>query len=298
MKTLFSTTILLVILSLSQDVEAGTMKIAYKKPIFGKLTTTKERRYKFRPDYIRKSPINAVASVNTGLSTSASSLVGSTMLTTTSSTTPTLLHSLAPTEWSVWETTTPQPAMESNLSTRYNNNMGNNKAEAEAAIYMPKSLQYEDATLLPHITPVVNNTLEAPQLYHDGQGVNVINDNVEAPINTQVVSNAETNADIEELFPLPQPELLIAPRPLATRHTHAKAGKNRKTSVTTTTTEGSRAIPCTCGIFLASQIKRGTNEQPEGAPVITNELDRTFACNTVGQKQCQTKCLETVSIYK
>ncbi|XP_039959189.1 uncharacterized protein LOC120773991 [Bactrocera tryoni] len=311
-KTLFSTTILLAVLSLSQDVEAGTMKIAYKKPIFGKINTTKERRYKLRPDYMRRSPISAAASVNTGMSTSASSLVGSTMLITTSSTTPTLLHSLAPTDWSAWATTTPLPAMESNVGTHYNNNnMENNKAEAEAAIYMPKPWQYEDAathsqyvdlktmrqsvssvdTLLPHIMPAVNNTLEAPQLYHDGHGVHVIGDNVEAPSNTQVTGHTETNAEVEELFPLPQPELLVAPRALAARNTQAKA---RKTSATTTTTEHSRAVPCTCGVFLASQIKRGTNEQPEGAPVITNELDRTFACNAVGQKQCQTKCLETI----
>ncbi|XP_018798557.1 PREDICTED: uncharacterized protein LOC108974909 [Bactrocera latifrons] len=291
------------------------MKIAYKKPIFGKLSTTKERRYKLRPDYMRKSTKNAAASVSSGMSTSASSLVGSTMLTTTSSTTPTLLHSLAPTDWSAWATTTPLPVMESNLGTHYNNNMESNKAEAEAAIYMPKPLLYEDAathsqymdlnamrqsvsggveTLLPHIMPAVNNTIEAPQLHDDVQGVHVIGDMVEAPSNTQVMSNTETNAEVEELFPLPQPELLVAPRALAARNTHAKARKTSKTPATTTTTEHNRAVPCTCGVFLASQIKRGTNEQPEGAPVISNELDRTFACNAVGQKQCQTKCLETI----
>uniref|UniRef100_A0A034WRT4 Follicle cell protein 3C-1 n=1 Tax=Bactrocera dorsalis TaxID=27457 RepID=A0A034WRT4_BACDO len=312
-KTLFSTTILLVILSLSQDVEAGTMKIAYKKPIFGKLSTTKERRYKLRPDYMRKTPMNAAASVSTGMSTSASSLVGSTMLTTTSSTTPTLLHSLAPTDWNAWATTTPLSVMEGSLGTHYNNNMESNKAEAEAAIYMPKPMQYEHVathsqymdlnplkqsesgvdTLLPDIMPPVNNTLEAPQLHHDVQAVHVIDANMEAQSNTNVMSDTEANAEVEELFPLPQPELLVAPRALSTRsNTHAKARKTSKT--TATTTEHSRAVPCTCGVFLASQIKRGTNEQPEGAPVITNELDRTFACNAVGQKQCQTKCLETI----
>ncbi|XP_054088134.1 uncharacterized protein LOC105212010 [Zeugodacus cucurbitae] len=300
-KTLLSTAIALFMLSLSQDVEAGTMKIAYKKPIFGKLHTTKERRYRIRPDYSRKTTMSADASTNRGMSTSASSLVRSTSLTTTSSTTPTLLHSLAPTEGSVWATTTPIPVMDSN--------------DAEVAIFsskLEKPLSYEDATqsqhvmmhnfghsaagvptLLPHIMPVVeNNTIEAPQLYHPAPGVH--HANFEAPIETPAMSHTETQADIEELFPLPQPELLIAPRLLGTRNTHAKAGKGGKQTATTTTTARNPTIPCTCGIFLASQIKRGSNEQPEGAPVITNELDRTFACNAVGQKQCQTKCLETI----
>lgn len=301
MKTLLSTIITLFMLSLCQDVEAATMKIAYKKPIFGKINTTRERRYRLRPDLIKKSPMNTVASVNAGMSTSASSPVGSTM--------PTLPHSLAPTQRSLWATTTPLPP-----------NAETESVEPEAKIYVPeleKPLAYEDATqsqhmvlnklgqrgaadetLLPHISAVVNNTLETAQLHHSEQAVHEIGDNVEAPSKIQGVSNAEANADIEELFPLPQPELLIAPPPLEARTTHTKAGRSSKKSVTTTTTttESSRPIPCTCGIFLTSQIKRGSNEQPEGAPVITNELDRTFACNAVGQKQCQTKCLETVSI--
>lgn len=83
------------------------------------------------------------------------------------------------------------------------------------------------------------------------------------------------------------------------------------TSTTTTTTTSTAApqihnttaavntvdntpIPCTCGIFLASQIKN-RNSPPEGTPVIVNELDRSYTCSIIGQKQCQTKCLETVS---
>lgn len=50
-------------------------------------------------------------------------------------------------------------------------------------------------------------------------------------------------------------------------------------------------VPCTCGVFLTSQIKNGLPE----TPLIHNEMDRMYPCNAIGRKQCQTKCLETVS---
>lgn len=49
-------------------------------------------------------------------------------------------------------------------------------------------------------------------------------------------------------------------------------------------------VPCTCGVFLSSQIKNGLPE----TPLIHNEMDRMFPCNAIGRKQCQTKCLETI----
>ncbi|KAL7745409.1 hypothetical protein ACLKA6_015421 [Drosophila palustris] len=49
-------------------------------------------------------------------------------------------------------------------------------------------------------------------------------------------------------------------------------------------------VPCTCGVFLSSQIKNGLPE----TPLIHNEMDRMFACNAIGRKQCQTKCLEAI----
>ncbi|XP_022211745.2 follicle cell protein 3C-1 [Drosophila obscura] len=49
-------------------------------------------------------------------------------------------------------------------------------------------------------------------------------------------------------------------------------------------------VPCTCGVFLSSQMQHGLQE----APLIHQELDRMFACNAIGRKQCQTKCLEAI----
>ncbi|XP_017086167.1 follicle cell protein 3C-1 [Drosophila eugracilis] len=49
-------------------------------------------------------------------------------------------------------------------------------------------------------------------------------------------------------------------------------------------------VPCTCGVFLSSQISNGLPTKP----LIHQELDRMFPCNAIGSKQCQTKCLETI----
>lgn len=68
-------------------------------------------------------------------------------------------------------------------------------------------------------------------------------------------------------------------------------------TVYTTTTERNIPISCKCGVFLASQIKRGSNKPPNGHPVIVIDLPNKLPCNTVGQKQCQTKCLQYVSRY-
>lgn len=51
-------------------------------------------------------------------------------------------------------------------------------------------------------------------------------------------------------------------------------------------------VPCTCGVFLSSQIRNGLPDKP----LIHNEMDRMYPCNAIGRKQCQTKCLETVSV--
>jgi len=53
----------------------------------------------------------------------------------------------------------------------------------------------------------------------------------------------------------------------------------------------SQPVPCTCGVFLSSQIPNGLPTKP----LIHQELDRMFPCNAIGRKQCQTKCLEAVS---
>ncbi|XP_062141423.1 follicle cell protein 3C-1 [Drosophila sulfurigaster albostrigata] len=49
-------------------------------------------------------------------------------------------------------------------------------------------------------------------------------------------------------------------------------------------------VPCTCGVFLSSQIKNGLPD----TPLIHNEMDRMYPCNAIGHKQCQTKCLEAI----
>ncbi|XP_023291768.2 follicle cell protein 3C-1 [Lucilia cuprina] len=51
---------------------------------------------------------------------------------------------------------------------------------------------------------------------------------------------------------------------------------------------------CTCGIFLSSQFIKGSSEPPKGEPAISSTIERSFACNAIGQKQCQTKCLEQI----
>ncbi|XP_016941966.2 follicle cell protein 3C-1 [Drosophila suzukii] len=52
----------------------------------------------------------------------------------------------------------------------------------------------------------------------------------------------------------------------------------------------SQPVPCTCGVFLSSQIPNGLPTKP----LIHQELDRMFPCNAIGRKQCQTKCLEAI----
>lgn len=54
--------------------------------------------------------------------------------------------------------------------------------------------------------------------------------------------------------------------------------------------------PCTCGIFLSSQFKKGSPDPPEGSPALLQEINKVFACNQVGVRQCQSKCLEAVSL--
>ncbi|XP_036318240.1 follicle cell protein 3C-1 [Rhagoletis pomonella] len=295
--------------SLSQDVEAGTMKIAYKKPIFGKANLFKDRRYKLKPDFSRKVPIFAAAGTSTNTSSATST-------TTTTSTIPTMAQAPAPTEPTMEETTTPIPTEIDLIAheTIIDRNIDSVGTEASIRVpdtepaFMDKRLEDEteahlpymvingmgssaaDVDLLPHVEPVVNNTLEAQQQLCKQQGLCDFADDAEAQSSTHVVTHVEANDEIEELFPMPTPELLIAPRLQGTRSSPTKSSKR----TTSTTTESGRPVPCTCGVFLTSQIKRSSKEQPEGAPVITNELDRTFPCNAVGQKQCQTKCLESI----
>lgn len=56
-------------------------------------------------------------------------------------------------------------------------------------------------------------------------------------------------------------------------------------------------VPCTCGVFLSGQFKKGSKDQPKGVPVLTQETDTPFMNNAVGNRQCTNKCLELVRIF-
>ncbi|EFA03731.2 follicle cell protein 3C-1 [Tribolium castaneum] len=55
-----------------------------------------------------------------------------------------------------------------------------------------------------------------------------------------------------------------------------------------------KPVPCTCGVFLSGQFKKGSKEQPKGVPVLTQEMDTPFMNNAMGNRQCTNKCLEMI----
>lgn len=55
-------------------------------------------------------------------------------------------------------------------------------------------------------------------------------------------------------------------------------------------------IGCACAIFLSGQFKKGSKEQPKGYPALLHEHPDPLPCNTVGNKLCVNKCLDTVSL--
>lgn len=54
-------------------------------------------------------------------------------------------------------------------------------------------------------------------------------------------------------------------------------------------------VPCTCGVFLTGQFKRGSSEPPKGNAVLMHEQELHFQCNPAGVKQCTNRCLEMVN---
>nr|XP_023018162.1 neurofilament heavy polypeptide isoform X1 [Leptinotarsa decemlineata] len=54
------------------------------------------------------------------------------------------------------------------------------------------------------------------------------------------------------------------------------------------------SVPCTCGVFLSGQFKKGSKQQPKGLPVLTQEMDNPFMNNAMGSRQCTNKCLELI----
>jgi hypothetical protein len=55
-----------------------------------------------------------------------------------------------------------------------------------------------------------------------------------------------------------------------------------------------KPVPCTCGVFLSGQFKKGSKEQPKGVPVLTQEMDTPCMNNAMGNRQCTNRCLEMV----
>uniref|UniRef100_A0A1B0BR24 Follicle cell protein 3C-1 n=1 Tax=Glossina palpalis gambiensis TaxID=67801 RepID=A0A1B0BR24_9MUSC len=51
-------------------------------------------------------------------------------------------------------------------------------------------------------------------------------------------------------------------------------------------------VPCTCGIFLGSQLK--SQNITNNSALIISELNRFYNCDKRGQMRCQTNCLEQV----
>lgn len=54
-------------------------------------------------------------------------------------------------------------------------------------------------------------------------------------------------------------------------------------------------VPCTCGVFLTGQFKRGSSDPPKGNPALMHEQELNFQCNAAGVKQCTNRCLEMVN---
>ena len=55
------------------------------------------------------------------------------------------------------------------------------------------------------------------------------------------------------------------------------------------------SYPCSCAVFLSGQFKKGSSEQPKGLPALMmHEVEGSFSCNSVGNKMCINKCLDSV----
>ncbi|XP_022160860.1 follicle cell protein 3C-1 [Myzus persicae] len=53
--------------------------------------------------------------------------------------------------------------------------------------------------------------------------------------------------------------------------------------------------PCICGVFLSSQITKGSKKQPTGYAALLHEQDEPASCNALGVKTCTNKCLEMIA---
>ncbi|XP_055843336.1 follicle cell protein 3C-1 [Episyrphus balteatus] len=76
--------------------------------------------------------------------------------------------------------------------------------------------------------------------------------------------------------------------------TTTKAVPSKANAVPTEVKNTNTTTPCTCGVFLTSQFTKGSDEQPKGDAAMIQDINKVFPCNMIGQKQCQTKCLESI----
>lgn len=72
-----------------------------------------------------------------------------------------------------------------------------------------------------------------------------------------------------------------------------KISKISNNTLQMTTTES--PLGCICGIFLNSQFKKGSKEQPNGNPVLMHDQSGIFPCTPNGRRHCINKCLDSVS---
>lgn len=54
-------------------------------------------------------------------------------------------------------------------------------------------------------------------------------------------------------------------------------------------------MPCTCGVFLSGQFKKGSPDPPKGNAALLHEQDIMLPCTPQGVKLCTNRCLEVVS---
>ncbi|XP_076225816.1 follicle cell protein 3C-1-like [Nomia melanderi] len=71
--------------------------------------------------------------------------------------------------------------------------------------------------------------------------------------------------------------------------------KSSNNTLQMTTTES--PLGCTCGIFLNSQFKKGSKEQPNGNPVLMHDQSGIFPCTPSGRRHCINKCLDSIVKY-
>ncbi|XP_017112678.1 follicle cell protein 3C-1 [Drosophila elegans] len=114
--------------------------------------------------------------------------------------------------------------------------------------------------------------------------------NNNASTTESIVGDVATKTVVENSTTLAEP----SPIPLMTTTTSSSLASTIPSPPTPGSAvipqQDNQPVPCTCGVFLSSQIPNGLPTKP----LIHQELDQMFPCNAIGRKQCQTKCLEAI----